>query len=139
VLLASFLLAPSAFARSDVHDLSVQEAVQSGTGSDKLLSDVRFFMKGQKHPGIAKDMGTYKANRSTNAFNKSDEQSCQIAFLSALIALQQRAKKEGGDAVVDIVSLTNTDKLESATQFRCTAGNIVTKVALEGRAVKLGK
>ena len=83
------------------------------------------------------DLGEFTANRRTNAFNKGDEEACQIAFLSAVIALQTRAQEMGGDAVVDVHSTTRHQNLESATQYRCAAGNVVANVVLVGRVVKL--
>jgi hypothetical protein len=59
-------------------------------------------MKGESHPKVARELGTFTSNRRTNAFNKSDRDACHIAFLSAVIALQERARSEGGNAVVDI-------------------------------------
>ena len=67
------------------------------------------------------------------------EKGCQIAFLSAIIQLQRRAEKQGGNAVVDIKSITKHNDLESATQYRCAAGTFVANVALTGRVVKLAK
>jgi hypothetical protein len=125
-------------ARETFHDLSVEDAKQSTLGQEKLL-DLPIYMKGQKHPKVAKDLGVFTSNRRTNAFNKSDEQACEVAFLSALIALQKRARAEGGDAVVDVRSITKHNDLESATQFRCVAGAVIANVALEGRVVRLGK
>jgi uncharacterized protein YbjQ (UPF0145 family) len=56
-----------------------------------------------------------------------------------VISLQTRAKRQGGDAVVDIKSITNTSELESSTQYRCSAGNVVANVVLTGRVVRLAK
>ena len=86
---------------------------------------------------VAKKMGVYKSNKRTNAFNKSDEHACSIAFTSAIISLQKRARSLGGDAVVDIVSVTKNDNLESTSDFRCNVGSFVANVALSGRVVKL--
>lgn len=94
-------------------------------------------MAGQKHPPIAKSLGEFSSNRRTNAFNKSDRSACQIAFLSAIIALQQRARAEGGNAVVEIRSITRHEDLSSPSQYRCAAGNVVANVVLTGRVVKL--
>ena len=91
-LLVSLLAAPSAFARSDLVDIDVKTAIANSTGKNPPLDSIRYYMKGQKHGPIAEKMGVFKANRATNAFNKSDEDACNIAFVSALIALQQRAK-----------------------------------------------
>jgi len=140
VLLASILaLAPmAAGARDTFHDLDIKEAMDSDVGKAKLLG-VPVYFAGQSHAKVASDMGVFTANRRTNAFNKSDEQACRIAFLSAVIALQSRALKLGGDAAVDIKSITKHQNLESATQYRCAAGNVVANVALTGRVVKFEK
>ena len=132
------LLASEALARNTFVDFDVEEARTQGFGHGNLL-DVPVFMAGEQRPPIEKELGTFTSNRSTNAFNKSDRAACQIAFLSALIVLQNRAQLEGGDAVVDVRSVTRGNLLESATQFRCVAGNVVAVVALEGRVVKLKK
>ena len=133
--LAVALVAPPANARTTFLDLPVKRAVKSETGQERLL-DVPFYMAGQQHPATNQSKGVFKANRRTNAFNKADEEACNIAFLSAIISLQERARKEGGDAVVDIKSITKHRDLESAEMFRCAAGNVVANVALTGRVVK---
>lgn len=122
-------------ARETFLDLPVKGAVESDLGQEKLL-DVPFYMAGQKHPAVARSKGVFTSNRRTNAFNKADEEACNIAFLSAIISLQKRARKEGGDAVVDIKSITKHRDLESEEMFRCAAGNVVANVALTGRVVK---
>jgi uncharacterized protein YbjQ (UPF0145 family) len=134
-----FMLAGStAYARSTFHDLDVKQAAESEVGKAKLL-DVPFYMLGKKHPKTGRDLGEFKANRRTNSFNKTDEKACQIAFLSAIISLQNRARKMGADAVIDIKSITKHNDLESATNYRCVAGNVVANVALTGRMVKFEK
>jgi hypothetical protein len=136
---ALLVLAPiSAGARNTMHDYSIEFALASETAEVKLL-EVPIYFAGQSHPAVANDLGFFKANRRTNAFNKTDEAACEIAFLSAVIALQSRAKSQGGDAVIDIKSITNTSELESTTQYRCSAGNVVANVVLTGRVVRLGK
>jgi len=141
ILLACLLcwIAPSlADARSDFHDLSVQQARDSETGKAKLL-DIPFYMSGQKYAKVARDFGTFTANKRTNAVGKSDEVACEIAFLSAIIALQKRAMQLGADAVVDIKSITKHNDLDSATDYRCVAGSMIANVVLTGRAVKFEK
>jgi hypothetical protein len=136
--ITSSFLATSAVARDTFHDISVKTATESYQGRNPLL-DVPFYMAGQKHPRIADDLGVIKSNKRTNAFNKSDEHACSISFQSSLIALQKRPRDMGGDAVVDIKSITRHNNLESATAFRCVAGNIVANVALTGRIVRFAK
>ena len=138
ILALSLGLAPRALARSTFHDIGVQSAVESSLGRERLL-DVPFYMAGAPHPQVARDLGVFKSNRSTNAFAKTDEEACRVAFLSALISLQGRARAEGGDGLVEVKSVTKHRDLESATSFRCVAGNVVANVALTGRVVKFAK
>jgi hypothetical protein len=138
VLGACAFAASPAAARETFHDLSAEDAARSAEGVEKLL-EVPFYLKGQKHPAVAQDLGVFKSNRRTNAFNKSDEKACEIAFLSAVIALQKRAQRQGGDAVVDIRSITKHRDLESPTLYRCVAGDVIANVALEGRVVRFAK
>lgn len=138
MLVSSLAVLPpfSAGARNTMHDFSIEFALASDTAKAKLL-DVRTFFAGESHPAVAKDLGFFKANRRTNAFNKTDEAACEIAFLSALISLQKRAEAQGGNAVIDIKSITNTSELASAVSYRCSAGNVVANVVLTGRVVRL--
>ncbi len=122
-------------ARNDIIDFPV-EVTKQYKGRESLR-DIPFYMKKQKHPAVAELMGEYTTNQRTNAFNKSDEHACSIVFQSAIIRLQKRAHQLGGDAIVDIVSITRHQNLESANQFRCAVGNIIANVALKGRVVKL--
>lgn len=138
VLLATalFLVPLAAWARNTEHILSVATARDSQVGEAKLL-DVPFYMKGQEHPAVAKVISEPTSNRTTRGAFRSDEESCRVAFLSAVIALQQRALKDGGDAVVEIVSVTRDKLTESATDYRCVAGSTIVHVSLKGKIVKL--
>jgi uncharacterized protein YbjQ (UPF0145 family) len=136
--LVLFLAASTAQARNTSHDFEVKSATDSEIGQAKLL-DIPFYMSGQKHPNTGREFGEFKSNKRTNAFNKTDQEACEIAFLSAIISLQNRALKLGADAVVDIKSISKTGNLTSATSYRCAAGNVVANVVLTGRVVKFGK
>lgn len=136
-LSASLLLVPSlALARATEHFYSVEEAVQSSLGKEKLL-DFRYYFEGQKHPTPRSVIGTWTSNRSTRGVFRTDAESCQVAFLSALIALQERAAQEGGNAIVGIKSITRGKTTSSPNQYRCVAGATVVHVGLEGQVVKL--
>jgi uncharacterized protein YbjQ (UPF0145 family) len=124
-----------ALAKDAFIDLPVDGAAAAGGASP--LSDVRYFMAGQEHPAVVKTLGDYTSNRSSNATMKSNEASCSRAFLSALIALQERAKTQGGNAVIDIKSITKHNDLVSATQFRCADGTFASNVALSGTVATL--
>ncbi len=42
----------------------------------------------------------------------------------------------GGDRVIELKSITKHNNLESATHYRCAAGNVVANVALTGTVVR---
>lgn len=138
ILIATFIVlglaASPAMARNDTLDFSIEEAKSIGP-VEKLL-DVPFYMAGQSHPAVAKELGSGKTNKRTNKFNKSDEHACSIAFMSAIIQLQTRARQLKADAVVDVTSVTKNMDLESATEYRCNLGTFVANVALTGKMVK---
>ncbi|PIE45813.1 MAG: excinuclease ABC subunit A [Gammaproteobacteria bacterium] len=115
---------------------SIKSALQRGYNEGIIDRSIPIYFKGQKRPGYKKNIGTYKSNKKTNAFGKSDEQACQWVFLSAVKSLLNRAKREGGRAVVDVVSIYKNRKFTSATQFECGIGVFVAGVALRGKVVR---
>lgn len=124
-------------ARDTRHLLSYADAMNNDEAKSKLDQGVQFFFGEQEHPPVEKELGTWVANKKTNASNKSDERACQWAFLSAMISLQQRAVNEGGDAVINIHSYYKKNTNVEPTKFECGAGTFVAGVALEGTVVKL--
>ncbi|HEX5068419.1 MAG TPA: excinuclease ABC subunit A [Myxococcota bacterium] len=131
------LFALAAWAADNMLDIPVKDALASPKASNKL--DVPFYMAGQSHGKVVKKMGEYTSNKRTNAFGKSSQEACHIAFLSALISLQERAQKEGGNAVIDVYSNTKNQELKSATDYRCAAGTFVANVVLKGTVAELAK
>jgi hypothetical protein len=122
-------------ARDSTQNHSINDAMETATA--KSFSDVKFFFGDQPHPEPNRHIGSYNSKRTTNAFGKSDYESCQWAFLSAIKSFYERALAEGGDAVVNIKSITTGRPFESTTEFVCRAGNVVTKVYLRGDVVEL--
>ncbi|WP_316247576.1 hypothetical protein [Pseudoalteromonas sp. BZK2] len=58
-------------------------------------------------------------------------------MLSALKALQERAVREGMNAVVNIQSYYKKREFVSQTEYQCGAGTFIAGVALKGTLVKL--
>lgn len=85
---------------------------------------------------VGQDLGTYVSNKKTNSSNKSAAEACQIAFLSAVRALQSRAESEGGNAVVNIHSYYKKVPEWSSTTYHCEDGHLMSGVALRGTVVK---
>ena len=128
----------SAKGRDDHIKLPIQGALEKGQSyKDTVGSDIKMFWGTQKTPAIDRKMGEFTSNKKTNAANKSDQEACDLAFISAVIALQQRARKEGGNAVVNIRSVYKQEDSDSPTEFVCGAGKIMAGVALRGTVVKL--
>src|SRR5580765_6558476 len=128
----------TAAGRDDHIKLPIQGALEKGQSyEDTVGSDIKLVWGTQKTPAIASKMGEFTSNKKTNAANKSDQDACDLAFISAVIALQQRARKEGGNAVVNIRSVYKQEDSDSPTEFICGAGKIMAGVALRGTVVKL--
>ena len=135
--LLALVVAGSAHARDERLKMPIKEAMETPEAQDKLGTGVKFFFGSQKSPKPASTMGTFTSNKKTNFANKSDQAGCQIAFLSAMIALKERALAEGGNAVINIHSVYKNEKFESDTEYECGAGKILGGVALRGTVVKL--
>jgi hypothetical protein len=129
------LYSTSATARSDIKKFLIKEAIESPAAYRAGLPKVEYYFAGQKHPAVARDLGIFKSNQKTNAFNKSDVEACEWTFLSSLKSLLARVNKERGDAIIEIRSVTKDMVFESATEYQCVVGALVSHVALEGRVV----
>jgi|GEM_PF-943625 len=129
-------VAPHTSARETEHFFEVSQAVTSKLGRTRLL-EVPFYMKGQEGaPEATQSLGTWTQERSTRGVMRTDKTSCDVAFLSALIALQESAKKDGADAIVNLVSATRGKTTESPTHYRCISGATIAHVALTGDIIK---
>ena len=133
----SLVTAWPAHARDTRHLLPIASGLENKDAQEKLDGSIKFFFGAQPHPAILTKLGTDVSNRKTNAFGKSDERACNWAFLSAMIALQNRAKQMGANAVVNIVSYYQKNVMSSETEFECHAGAVIAGVALKGDFVKI--
>jgi hypothetical protein len=133
------LASGSAIARDDKHMFPIKAALSTPEAKEKLGNGVAFYFGNQKHPRVEKTIGEYVSNKKTNAANKSDEKACEWVFLTAMLALRDRAVSEGGDAVVNIKSYYKKNEVASDSQYECHAGAFVAGVALKGTVVKLAK
>lgn len=129
--------AQTGWARNEVQDFSIQDTLSQEQAKEKLGNDVQFYFGKQNHGAIIKNWGEVGTNKKTNAFLKSDQEACVWAFISAMVALKDRALREGGNAVINIKSNYKGIETVSETTFQCGAGNILAGVALKGTIVKL--
>jgi uncharacterized protein YbjQ (UPF0145 family) len=129
----------NALARDTKYMFPVDVALNTPTAKEKLDTRVAFYFGLQRHPTVTQTLGEYTANRKTNAANKSDQEACEWAFLTALLALRDRAVEQGGDAVINIKSYYKKNEVTSDSEYECHAGAIIAGVALRGTVVKLAK
>ncbi len=129
-----------AIARDDRLMFPVKSAMEKGqVTKDKLDPSIKLYFGKQATPPVEKKIGEWTSNKKTNAANKSDQDACEIAFVSAAISLQDRAKREGGDAVINIKSVYKNENVESEKEYLCGAGTFLSGVALRGTVVTLKK
>ncbi|MGA9526290.1 MAG: excinuclease ATPase subunit [Myxococcaceae bacterium] len=131
--------ATPALARDTVYKIPLADVLAMPEAKQKLDGSVKFFLAGAKTPKVLETRGTEIVNKKTNAANKTDEFACKWAALSALIDLQQAAKRNGANAVVEISSYYKRTEWKHATDFECHAGTFVAGVALKGDFVRIDK
>lgn len=136
---AFMVVSLNAAARDDHKMFSIKDALEAPVAQEKLDKSIKLYFAGQPHPKIIKELGSWPTNKKTNAFGKSDAEACNWAFLSAMMTLQERAQKEGGNAVIDIKSNYRNIETASASEFMCGSGNIIAGVAFKGTVAKLAE
>lgn len=134
-LSCAMFVASAANARDTINNYPIESALKSEAG--KLDDGIALYFGDQAHPRVIQSYGSFATNKKTNSFGKSDEAACQHVFLSAVIELQARARKEGGNAVIGIKSNYRNVLRSSATEFTCGAGAVVAGAALTGEVVTL--
>ena len=125
-----------AHGRDDHLMLPIADAFESPDAS-KLDPGIKMFFGKARPSSVTRSIGTWTTNKKANAFGKSDKEACERAFMSAMLSLQQRARTEGGNAVIGITSYYKKIVTESETQYMCGAGAIMAGVAFRGEVVKL--
>ena len=126
-----------ALARNDRLHFPIAEAAGTTDATAKLDGGVKFYWGDQKHPRVSKSFGTDQTNKKTNAFNKSDKEACDRAWLSAMITMQNRARQLGANAIINLHSIYQNQDFTSQTEYECGVGTFTGGVALRGEFVKL--
>ncbi|MBR9772171.1 excinuclease ATPase subunit [Halomonas litopenaei] len=136
LLVAGLGAAASAQARDTPYFLPIQEALATPAAQEKLDPNIRLVFA-DAGGNVSQDFGEVVTSRKTNAFNKTDEEACRWVMLSALIALQDSARQQGGNAVVNIESFYDRNARASTSEYECHAGALMAGVALKGDVVTL--
>ncbi len=136
-MVVAIVAAGHVFARETVNNHSIGSAMKHPEFENKVGNAIRFYFSDQATPPIAKKGTTYDTTRKTKAIGRTDSQACEWAFLSALIALRDRALAEGGNAVINIKSSYKGGAYSSQDEFRCGAGDVMAGVSLQGTVATL--
>lgn len=133
------LCASSAFAADVKQHFSIQDAKNYSSVKDVYAGDIGLYWGDQKHSKVLSNKGTFKTSKRTNGFMKENQEACAHALASALIVFQDRARKEGGNAVINLTSNIKNVEESSETEYSCLVGSIMVNVALKGTVVSLKK
>lgn len=129
----------AAQAADDKVILPVADALASQSAKEKLDGSIAFYFGNSAHPAVVKSFGNFTTNKKSNAFAKSDSETCNWVLLSALVTLQERAQKEGGNAVINIKSYYKKNEVSYDKDFECHVGAFVSGVTLKGDVVTLSR
>ena len=139
--LAAALLAAlpmASHAADKVVHLAFDNAVKAATASGKLDGSVKFYLAGTAPAGrVTVVNDNVSINRKTNAFGKQEQATCDWALQSALIALQDDAKKAGANAVTDIVGDYNGSEYRDPLNYECHVGFLMSGVELKAKLAKV--
>ncbi len=124
-------------ARDTAHFLDFHAVVKEATDAGRLDGSVKFYLAGNRVSGQVSKLRQVSTNKKTNAFNKSDEAACSWVLQSALVALQDSAKRAGANAVIDIASNYKQKEYKDASKYECHAGAVIAGVALKGQLAKV--
>lgn len=133
--LTGLLFSGAAQARDKILTLPLDGIIGTEKANQALLN-VPIYFADQSYPETSTHRSEVTTSRRTNAVGKSDTEACQWVLLSAIKVLQDAAKKQGFDAVVNIRSNYKHNEFSSSTEFQCGAGAIMAGVALKGELVK---
>ena len=135
-ILAIGALASPAMAVDEIVKYKIQGGIATGKASsrDQIKDDIALYFGKQKTPPVVKKIWEGDSNQTSS--RRSQQERCETAFASAIIRLQNRARSEGGNAVINITSGSGDS---SETEFTCTAGRAMSRVRLHGTVVTLKK
>ena len=137
LIVAAMLVGNGAAARDEHNMYPLADALNTPAAKEKLDPAIKLYFGKQNTLKVAKEFGEWKTNKKTNSFNKSDKEACEWVFLSAILELQERARNEGGNAVVGIRSNYKNIERSSETEYMCGNDAMMAGTAFKGTVVKL--
>ena len=132
------LCASGVQARDTMYMFPIQDVLAIGKGNGRLGNDIAFYFSDQPYPAVEATLNRgVVIDKKAAGIGKRDVEVCNQTMLSALVELQERARKSGGNAVINIASYYKQNRFESRDQYQCAGGMIRTGVALIGDVVRL--
>jgi hypothetical protein len=132
-----FCLSFRAIAADDIIQLDLAKALATPDFKANLDGSVKFYFGKSQHPSAIKTLGEAVANKKANGFGRNSTRGCERAFLDGLIQFQEKAKKLGANAVVNLNSYYKKNEVEITTTVECHSGLLMDGVALKGEFVTL--
>lgn len=142
LLLTCGLLAISspAAAADNVLIMDPQVALSSDEFKAALGNDVAFYFIGAAKPAVKTQMEEVLINKRTTLSLGPQEANCRRALLAAFRDLKARAKKRGGDAVVNLVSFYKEHYTADSKMVEChSSSDVRAHVILRGNVAQLDK
>jgi len=129
----------SAYAADSLVKYPIKDSMELEKVKNLFDDEISFYWGNAPHGNVTKKFGSFKTSKRTNGFAKAQSQACAWAMASSLVALRDRAKREGGNAVINIVSNIKNKEESSETAYTCLAGRVLVNVALKGDVVTISK
>lgn len=126
---AATLLLATGCGRDTKHEFLISDAMNSPLAQEVLDPGIKVQFATGGGQIVRKGM---VSNKKTNAANKSDEEACIRAFLSAVKQFQESARDAGANKVVNLISYYKKKPYSSTTRYECHAGGVLAGVALKG-------
>jgi hypothetical protein len=142
-LFLSTLAAVALLAAAPVHaddkilHIPLKDVIDMPEAKGKLDGTVKFYLAGETTPKILSKSNDDVSNKRTNAVGKDEMFACKWAALSALIALQDKAKTLDANGVINIVSYFKKETYSDPVNFECRKGALMAAVTLKGNYAKL--
>ena len=134
------LCVPIAQARNDAFFLPIQDAIKADEAKPRLNNDIKLYFGDQPYPAVEVTLfHGFVAYKKGSIFEKTEVEACNLTFLAALVQIQERARRMGGNAVINIESFYKKRSFRSNDKYECHAGSAKTGVMLRGDIVKLRK
>ncbi|EJL88280.1 hypothetical protein PMI16_02457 [Herbaspirillum sp. CF444] len=109
-------------ARNETFMLPIDAALKATTLATKPDGSVKFYFGKQATPAVEELIHTDVISKKVRFSGTADVEACNEALVSSLTELQERTRKMGGNAVINIVSYYKKTEMSSETRFECHAG-----------------